>query len=63
VGVGADKGLPFMIEHPDSAAAKAFSEVVEAVEAYVKQREQQKNPNRRSFRLAVFLGQNHCVLE
>jgi ATP-binding protein involved in chromosome partitioning len=44
VGVGADKGAPFVIEHPDSQAAKVFAEVVAKVEAYVKDREQHKKP-------------------
>ncbi len=39
VGTDADKGKPFMIENADSAAAKAFQEVVEKVESYIKQRE------------------------
>ncbi len=42
VGVDADRGLPFMIAHEDSAAAKAFKEIVEKVENYLKQREQRK---------------------
>ncbi len=40
VGVDADRGLPFMIAHEDSAAAKAFTEIVEKVENYLKQREE-----------------------
>jgi ATP-binding protein involved in chromosome partitioning len=44
VGVDADKGKPFVVAHPDSAAAKAFSEVVANVEEYIKQREQRLNP-------------------
>jgi ATP-binding protein involved in chromosome partitioning len=40
VGADADKGKPFMIEHEDSTAAKAFAEVVEKVKAYLTQREQ-----------------------
>ncbi len=44
VGVDADMGKPFMIAHEDSAAAKAFTEVVEKVELYLKRREQQKKP-------------------
>jgi len=44
VGLGADKGSPFVIAHPDSVAAKAFGEVVAKVEGYVKAREQQKKP-------------------
>jgi ATP-binding protein involved in chromosome partitioning len=41
VGADADKGRPFMIEHSNSAAAKAFREIVEKVEDYLKKREQQ----------------------
>jgi ATP-binding protein involved in chromosome partitioning len=44
VGVDADRGLPFMIAHEDSAAAKAFREIVEKVENYLKQREQKAKP-------------------
>lgn len=36
VGVDSDKGQPFVLAHKDSAAAKAFLEIVEKVEAYVK---------------------------
>ncbi len=43
VGADADQGKPFAVAHPDSAAAKAFSEVVANVEAYIKQREQRLN--------------------
>jgi ATP-binding protein involved in chromosome partitioning len=42
VGVDADQGKPFMIAHEDSAAAKAFVEIVEKVEFYLKQREQNR---------------------
>ena len=42
VGVDADKGLPFVISHADSEAAKAFSEVVEKVESYLMEREAPK---------------------
>lgn len=42
VGVDADKGLPFVVAQADSAAAKAFMEIVEKVEGYLKEREQQK---------------------
>jgi ATP-binding protein involved in chromosome partitioning len=42
VGVDADKGKPFMIAHEDSAAAKAFVEIVEKVEFYLKQREENR---------------------
>jgi ATP-binding protein involved in chromosome partitioning len=42
VGKDADQGKPFVLAHPDSGAAKAFTEVTEKVQAYLKQREQQK---------------------
>ncbi len=42
VGVDSDMGKPFMIAHEDSAVAKAFTEIVEKVESYLKRREQQK---------------------
>jgi len=34
-----DKGLSFILENPDSPAAKAFMEIVEKIEAYVKEKE------------------------
>ena len=39
VGVDSDKGSPFVVEHPDSTAAKAFTEIVKKVEAYLKEKE------------------------
>ena len=36
IGVDSDKGQPFIIAHKDSAATKAFMEIVEKVEAYLK---------------------------
>jgi ATP-binding protein involved in chromosome partitioning len=39
IGVASDKGSPFVIENPDSPAAKAFLEIVEKVESYLKKRE------------------------
>ena len=42
VGVASDKGSPFVIENPDSPATKAFLEIVEKVEAYLKMKEQEK---------------------
>jgi ATP-binding protein involved in chromosome partitioning len=39
VGVDSDKGSPFVIEHADSAAAKAFVEIVKKVESYLSARE------------------------
>jgi ATP-binding protein involved in chromosome partitioning len=42
VGVDSDQGKPFMIAHPDSSAAKAFSEIIEKVESYLMKREPSK---------------------
>ena len=36
VGVDSDKGTPFVHSHKDSAAAKAFAEIVKNVESYLK---------------------------
>jgi ATP-binding protein involved in chromosome partitioning len=44
VGAEADQGKPFVLADADSAAAKAFGEIVEKVEVYLQQREQQKKP-------------------
>ncbi|MCW4018140.1 MAG: Mrp/NBP35 family ATP-binding protein [Candidatus Bathyarchaeota archaeon] len=44
VGIDTDKGKPFVIEHADSAAAKAFAEVIEKVESHLKDREQKQTP-------------------
>jgi ATP-binding protein involved in chromosome partitioning len=44
VGVDADKGLPFVISHADSEAAKAFMHIVEQVEGYLKEREKRVKP-------------------
>ena len=38
VSAASDKGSPFVIEHPDSAASKAFTVIVEKVDAYLKQK-------------------------
>ncbi len=38
VGVDSDKGHPFVLEHKDSVAAKAFVEIVNNVEAYLKKK-------------------------
>lgn len=38
VGVDADNGLPFVIAHADSPAAKAFMGIVEQVESYLAER-------------------------
>jgi ATP-binding protein involved in chromosome partitioning len=42
VGVDSDKGSPFVIEHADSAAAKAFVEIVKEVESYLEAEEKPK---------------------
>jgi ATP-binding protein involved in chromosome partitioning len=39
VGVDSDKGTPFVFSHKDSAAAKAFMEIVQNVDEYVKKKE------------------------
>jgi len=39
IGVDSDKGSPFVIEHEDSPAAKAFVEIVKKVEDYLKEKE------------------------
>ena len=36
VSASSDKGVPFIISQPDSAVSKAFMEIVEKVEAYLK---------------------------
>ncbi len=36
ISVDSDKGHPFVIEHKESAAAKAFTEIVQKVEAHLK---------------------------
>jgi len=38
VGVDSDKGTPFVYSHKDSAAAKAFVEIVKSVESYLKKK-------------------------
>jgi ATP-binding protein involved in chromosome partitioning len=38
VGVDSDTGHPFVVAHKDSAAAKAFMEIVKKVEAYLTKR-------------------------
>jgi ATP-binding protein involved in chromosome partitioning len=42
VSTDSDKGSPFVIAHPDSAAAKAFVEIVKKVESYLNSRETAK---------------------
>ena len=39
VGVATDKGVPFVIENPDSPATIAFLDIVQKVEAYLKVKE------------------------
>jgi ATP-binding protein involved in chromosome partitioning len=39
VGLDSDNGKPFVISHPDSAATKAFAEIVTKVESYLTERE------------------------
>jgi ATP-binding protein involved in chromosome partitioning len=39
-----DSGLPFIVGHPDSPAARAFTEIVRRIEAFSNHKE--KNPNR-----------------
>jgi ATP-binding protein involved in chromosome partitioning len=38
VGIDSDKGTPFVVSHKDSAAAKAFMEIVKSVDEYVKKK-------------------------
>ncbi|MCJ7559889.1 Mrp/NBP35 family ATP-binding protein [Candidatus Bathyarchaeota archaeon] len=42
VSMDSDKGSPFVIEHADSPAAKAFMEIVKKVDFYLKEREKRK---------------------
>jgi ATP-binding protein involved in chromosome partitioning len=37
-----DRGLPFILEHPDSPAAKAFMEIVKNIEGSIKQKSASK---------------------
>ena len=39
VGVDSDKGTPFVLSHKDSAAAKAFMEIVKNVDEYLKKKQ------------------------
>jgi len=39
ISEASDKGTPFIIEHADSAASKAFMEIVQKVEAFLKNKE------------------------
>jgi len=42
VSMDSDKGAPFVIQHADSPAAKAFVEIVKKVESYLKEKEKTK---------------------
>jgi ATP-binding protein involved in chromosome partitioning len=42
VSMDSDKGAPFVIEHADSPAAKAFVEIVKKVESFLKEKEKTK---------------------
>ena len=42
IGKDSDKGTPFIMENPNSPAAKAFTEIVKKVENYLQQREKTK---------------------
>ncbi len=42
VGADADQGKPFMIAHPESAAAEAFKGIVDKVHQYLENRESQR---------------------
>jgi len=42
VSMDSDKGSPFVIEHADSPAAKAFIEIVKKVESYLSEKENTK---------------------
>ena len=37
-----DRGLPFVMEHPDSPAAEAFMEIVGKIEAHIKEKDKLK---------------------
>jgi MinD superfamily P-loop ATPase len=39
-----DNGMPFITEHLDSPATKAFTEIVKKIEHFLKQREQLERP-------------------
>jgi len=43
-----DNGMPFIIEHADSPATKAFTEIVKKIEHFLKQREQLERPPKSS---------------
>ncbi len=38
-----DRGVPFIVEHADSQASKAFMEIVKKIEAFLKSREKESN--------------------
>ncbi|MGQ9624020.1 MAG: Mrp/NBP35 family ATP-binding protein [Candidatus Bathycorpusculaceae bacterium] len=46
ISKASDKGIPFIVEDPESPASKAFMEIAEKVEAYLKSRESGKNEPR-----------------
>jgi ATP-binding protein involved in chromosome partitioning len=43
ISADSDKGLPFVIENPDSPASKSFTEFAHKIEDYLKSREQKKS--------------------
>jgi ATP-binding protein involved in chromosome partitioning len=43
-----DNGMPFITEHTDSPATKAFAEIVKKIEDFLKQREQFESPPKQS---------------
>jgi len=45
-----DNGMPFITEHADSSATKAFTEIVKKIERFLEQREQLKSPPKLSLR-------------
>jgi ATP-binding protein involved in chromosome partitioning len=47
ISQASDKGIPFIVEDPDSPASKAFMEIAEKVEAYLKNPGKRKNDSRR----------------
>jgi len=47
ISQASDKGIPFIVEDPDSPASKAFMEIAEKVEAYLKSLGERKNDSRR----------------
>jgi len=37
-----DRGKPFILEHPDSAASKSFMEIVRKIEDFLKHKERKQ---------------------